>query len=100
MPTLASKAAFVLQGDERSALPSTGQHPEGLRQLQQPSPPRTMRDVRAAVSKEIKSVTRKLARLEREYYGEQRTIHNEVEKYTYPVKMMMKALWILDLNKV
>ena len=100
MPTLASKAAFVLHGDERSALPGTGQHPEGLRQLQQSSPPRTMREVRAAVTKEMKSVTRKLARLEREYYGEKRTVHNEVEKYVYPVKMMMKALWILDLNKV
>ena len=27
-------------------------------------------------------------------------MYNEVDKYVYPVKMMMKALWILDLNKV
>ncbi|XP_076463738.1 uncharacterized protein LOC143295903 [Babylonia areolata] len=97
MPTLASKAAFGLSAAEQSALP--GRHPEGLRQLQQPAPPRTMRDVRAAVTKELKSLTRKVARLEREYYGERRTVHDELDKYVYPVKMLMKALWLLDLNK-
>ncbi|KAK7483781.1 hypothetical protein BaRGS_00024997 [Batillaria attramentaria] len=98
MPTLASKAAFMMPGDDRSAL-GPGRHPEGLRQLQQDAPPRNMRDVRAAVSKEIKSLTRKVARLEREYYGDKRTIHNDVEQYAYPIKMLMKTLWILDLNK-
>ncbi|XP_070184589.1 CAP-Gly domain-containing linker protein 1-like isoform X2 [Littorina saxatilis] len=100
MPTLASKAAFILHGDERSAMPgAAGHRPGGLRQLQQSVPPRTMRDVRAAVTKEMKSVTRKVARLEREYYGDKKTVHNEVEKYAYSVKVLMKSLWILDLNK-
>lgn len=117
MPTLANKAAFLLPpGEELSALPGPrgSRHPHhpplapgggaGAQSrdqgpLQQAAPPRTMRDVRAAVTKEIKSLTRKLARVEREYYGERKTVYNEVEKYVLPIKMLMKAQWILDLNK-
>ena len=59
-----------------------------------------MRDVRAAVTKEMKSLTRKAPRLEREYFGDKKTVHNEVEKYGYPVKMLMRKQWLFDLNKV
>ncbi|KAL8612470.1 hypothetical protein ACOMHN_058598 [Nucella lapillus] len=100
MPTLATKAAFALQKrEEQSALPGApGRHPEGLLRIQK-APPRSMRDVRAAVTKELKSVTRKLARLEREYYGDRGTVHKEVERYVFPVKTLMRSLWLFSLNK-
>ncbi|XP_076458135.1 uncharacterized protein LOC143291888 isoform X2 [Babylonia areolata] len=112
MPTLATKAAFALKAEEPSALPATGAGTPGRRQRRRggpagdpglvqlmAAPPRSMRDVRAAVTKELKSVTRKVARLEREYYGDRGTVHTEVDRYAFPVKTLMKTLWILDLNK-
>lgn len=66
MPTLVSKAAFSLPADSAKAKALGRNKVEG--HLQPAAPPRNLQEVRAAVSKSIASVTRKLARLERDYY--------------------------------
>lgn len=98
MPTLVSKAAFSLPADSAKAKALGRNKVEG--HLQPAAPPRNLQEVRAAVSKSIASVTRKLARLERDYYGDKRTVHSDAEQYVPSVKALMRALWILDLNKV
>ncbi|XP_025110321.1 uncharacterized protein LOC112573870 isoform X2 [Pomacea canaliculata] len=97
MPTLVSKAAFSLPADSAKAKALGRNKVEG--HLQPAAPPRNLQEVRAAVSKSIASVTRKLARLERDYYGDKRTVHSDAEQYVPSVKALMRALWILDLNK-
>lgn len=98
MPTLVSKAAFSLPADSAKAKALGRNKVEG--HLQPAAPPRNLQEVRAAVSKSIASVTRKLARLERDYYGDKRTVHSDAEQYVPSVKALMRVLWILDLNKV
>ncbi|XP_005091057.3 uncharacterized protein LOC101862992 [Aplysia californica] len=90
MPTLVTKNAF---GPESAFQPDMS----GLQALTA-TPPRHMRDVRAAMQRELKSLTKLLQRVEKAYYGERGNINNEVEHYVYSVKMLMKSLMIFDLN--
>ncbi|KAK6171204.1 hypothetical protein SNE40_019443 [Patella caerulea] len=95
MPTLIGKAGFRMSPRRLSTIKSKAR---GINQLEA-SPPRNIRDVRKMMRSEIKMLTKRLIRLERLYYGTDKTIHDEIETYLRPVKSVMRAVLVFDLNK-
>ncbi|XP_071107829.1 uncharacterized protein [Haliotis cracherodii] len=94
MPTLATKAAFMMPVGDVSAQQKKR---NALHQLET-CPPRCLKEVRQLLTMEIKHIHRCLSRLERSYYGGRRTVHQEVEKIIYPIKTVMKSALIFECN--
>ncbi|ESO84014.1 hypothetical protein LOTGIDRAFT_155326 [Lottia gigantea] len=94
MPTLIGKAGFNMSENVLTTIP----RPRGVVHLEA-APPRNLREVRKMMRNEIKMLTKRLMRLERLYYGGQKTLHDEIETYLIPIKSVMRAVLIFDLNK-
>ncbi|XP_041363890.1 uncharacterized protein LOC121379371 isoform X2 [Gigantopelta aegis] len=93
MPTLSSRTAFMLPLGN-TAIPRKRSR---LRELELSSP-RCLKEVHIKVKAELKATLKKLLRIERAYYGEQKTIHQEVERYVIPVKSVMKGVLHFECN--
>lgn len=92
MPTLATKAAFLLPLDDMTNI---NNKPNGIKRLES-NPPRSLSKLRHSISVEIKGLSKKLARLERNYYGVGRSLQHEVEKYVLRLKGVMRWLNIKE----
>ncbi|KAK3579525.1 hypothetical protein CHS0354_028357 [Potamilus streckersoni] len=88
MPTLATKATFLLPLDDVSTVKPTTNHLESLDKRS----PSSLRQVRCLLASEIKTVKKKLTRLERAYYGVGKNLDYEVEKYVMPIKGAMRGI--------
>ena len=91
MPTLANKNAFLLPIDNY-----TTKTVSGLKQLDS-HPPASLKDVRTLLSAEIKSVQKKLTRLERAYYGVGKSLSHDVKKFATPIKILIRMLGYFEL---
>ena len=94
MPTLATKAAFLLPLDDMTNINTK---PNGIKRLES-NPPRSLSKLRHSISVEIKGLSKKLARLERNYYGVGRSLQHEVEKYVLRLKGVMRWLNIKEFS--
>lgn len=92
MPTLATKAAFLLPLDDMTNINNKS---NGIKRLES-NPPRSLSKLRHSISVEIKGLSKKLARLERNYYGVGRSLQHEVEKYVLRLKGVMRWLNIKE----
>ena len=92
MPTLANKSTFLLPIDDAAA-----NSVSRLLRLES-SPPSSLKEVRQAIYAEIKAVQKKLARLERSYYGVGKSLNHEVEKYSTPIKILVRMLGYFELS--
>jgi len=92
MPTLATKAAFLLPLDDMTNINTKA---NGIKRLES-NPPRSLSKLRHSISVEIKGLSKKLARLERNYYGVGRSLQHEVEKYVLRLKGVMRWLNIKE----
>ncbi|KAL3876184.1 hypothetical protein ACJMK2_034055 [Sinanodonta woodiana] len=88
MPTLATKATFLLPLDDVSTVKPAINHLESLEKRS----PSSLRQVRSLLASEIKTVKKKLTRLERAYYGVGKNLDYEVEKYLMPIKGAMRGV--------
>lgn len=91
MPTLANKNAFLLPLEEITAKSKVG-----LKQFET-HPPTSLKEVRNLLTAEIKSVQKKLNRLERSYYGVGKTLSHEVKRVATPIKILIRMLGYFEL---
>ncbi|XP_052265525.1 uncharacterized protein LOC127868008 isoform X2 [Dreissena polymorpha] len=94
MPTLANNRQFLLPLEDIAT-----QTKSRLLKLES-SPPSSLRDVRHALASEIKTVQKRLTRLERSYYGVGKSINQEVKKYAMPMKILLRMLGYFELSSV
>ena len=95
MPTLTTRQTFLLSLQEE--MPKHKDKPRGLKRLEA-SPPRSLKDLRNIISSELRSVSKKLARLERAYYGVGKSLQEEVDRYNMPLKVVMRMLSIPNFS--
>ena len=93
MPTLANKTAFLLPIEDYSKNKSK------LLPLQS-RPPACLRDVRHALLSEIKTIQKKLTRLERSYYGVGKSLKQDIQKFSTPIKILVRLLGYFELSSV
>ncbi|XP_060559408.1 uncharacterized protein LOC132719623 isoform X2 [Ruditapes philippinarum] len=94
MPTLANKGPFLLPIEDIAAKTKSR-----LQQLET-HPPSSLKDIRQALSDEIKTIQKKLTRLERSYYGVGKSLNHEVKKYATPIKILVRMLGYFELPSV
>lgn len=95
MPTLATKTAFLLPAlDDMSRLHRRSM---GVQQLET-NPPRSLAKLRHSISSEIKGLSKKLSRLERNYYGVGKSLQHEVEKSILRLKGVLRMLNISEFS--
>lgn len=92
MPTLATKGTLLLPVED---ITSTSR----LLKLES-QPPSCLRDVTHALETEIKAIHKRLTRLERSYYGVGKSLHNEIQKYATPLKLLIRTLGYFELTSV
>lgn len=63
-------------------------------------PPSSLKDVRQVLASEIKTIQKKLTRLERSYYGVGKTLSHEIKKYATPIKILVRMLGYFELPSV
>ena len=91
MPTLANKNAFLLPIEDIAIKSKSG-----LKQFET-HPPGGLKEIRNLLSAEIKSVQKRLNRLERSYYGVGKSLNHEVKKFSTPIKILIRMLSYFEL---